>query len=145
MSADDEVRQPGDDAPVLGQRTKDLINQSRNERQKSSLLTHLAALRMGPEATAMGGNSGISLEDLRTQRVRFLRTELELGLTFASIALQKNGSAEKKQRNWVNARKAYDTVIRSLENSTLTSDEAQGLESRLSNLKAHLVTLGDTL
>jgi hypothetical protein len=86
---------------------------------------------------------GVSHEDLRTQRIHFLRTELQLGHTFAHIAMQKGSSPQKKRRNIENARKAYDAVIAHLESTSMTAEEAQELGGMISTLKKDLVTLGE--
>ncbi len=90
-------------------------------------------------------SDGVSLEDVRKQRVRFLRTELKLGMTFAGIAHQSDTRADKKQRNQENARKAYDTVMRNIGDTTLTREEGEDLDLRLAELKTSLLALGEAL
>lgn len=132
-----------------GKHSATVIDQSRNERQKAVLLSHLASLYTGIlaqgviTAKEMPQMHDETHEDLRTQRVRFLRTELELGTTFAGIALQKGSNADKKQRNKVNARKAYESVLQHLESMTMTTEETQDFRTRLAALKSMLLTLGE--
>ena len=74
--------------------------------------------------------------------MKFLRTELRAGITRAHIA--KNTSDEsKKQRNRQEARKAYDAVLRFLPQTFLSQEEKEEIDSKLTELKFALRSLGD--
>jgi len=74
----------------------------------------------------------------------FLRAELITGITRCRIALQAR-QEEKRQRNRVNARKAYDAILQYKPKSSLTASETAEIDSRLSELRALLLNLGETL
>ena len=69
--------------------------------------------------------------------VEFLRTELRVGLTAIKIAQTATDEA-KRNRNWRNARAAYEAVLRFLPKLMLTSREADEVQSGLATLKAEL-------
>ena len=74
--------------------------------------------------------------------MEFLGTELRAGITRANIA--KNTSDEsKKQRNRQEARKAYDAVLRFLPGTFLSQEEKEEIDSKLTELKFALRSLGD--
>ena len=73
----------------------------------------------------------------------FVKTELKTGLTFSTIALQAK-DAQKISRNTMNARKAYDTLLRFLDRSTLSDQDVADVEQMLAKLKANLIQLGET-
>jgi len=58
------------------------------------------------------------------------------------IALQAR-HAGKKERNRVNARKAYDAILHYLPDSNLSAQEAQEIETGLSELRSELQNLGE--
>ena len=75
--------------------------------------------------------------------LQFLQSELETGMTFASLA-RDSQTDEKRHRNVLNARKAYDTAKHFLE------ERAPGeiamrpdLRDRLTTLRSLLVRLGE--
>ena len=72
--------------------------------------------------------------------VLFLRTELELGLTFALIAAHAS-NREKFQRNRSNARRAYDTARRFLRRVALSDDEHAEFHEMLDELERRLRVL----
>ena len=72
-----------------------------------------------------------------------LLTELRTGLTFARVALD-SAEDEKRYRNRLNARKAYDTYIKLRNQVALTADESRTLESKLAELRASLALLGES-
>lgn len=72
----------------------------------------------------------------------FLRTELHTGLTTARIAATAT-RAEKKQRNRVMARKAYDTALHFMGKSEISDDEAAALKDELEELRSALRELGE--
>lgn len=72
----------------------------------------------------------------------FLRAELLVGTTRANIA--RNTSDEsKKQRNRSEARKAYDSILRFLPQTSLSQEEKEQIESKLTELKFALRSLGE--
>jgi hypothetical protein len=72
--------------------------------------------------------------------VFFVRTELEVGLTFALVAAHA-GSEEKFQRNQNNARRACDTARRFMRRIELSDDEAAELHELLEELERRLRVL----
>lgn len=76
--------------------------------------------------------------------VCFIKTELDTGLMFCSIALTA-GSLEKIARNTGNARKAYDTALRLVPQLILTLQESEQFDSKFARLKHKLVQLGEPL
>ena len=74
--------------------------------------------------------------------VEFVKTELRTGLTFSTIALQAK-DAQKIFRNTMNARKAYDTLLRFLDKSALSDQDRADVEQMLSKLKSNLIQLGE--
>ena len=75
--------------------------------------------------------------------IQFVQNELEMGTTFASLALDSQ-TEEKRQRNRENARKAYDTARHFLENHAAAEAIAQpDLFVRLSELRRLLIQLGE--
>ena len=71
----------------------------------------------------------------------FLRVEVELGLTFSTIAL-KTQDSEQRARTTRAAREAYDNVLRLKERVALTNNTAQSLARDLLRLKCDLALLG---
>jgi hypothetical protein len=82
--------------------------------------------------------------DASTADINFLRTELHTGLTLARLALSADRK-DKHERNRMNARKAYDAVLRFAPRIMLRRDEAKEIKSRLSELKSDLQSLGEDL
>ena len=76
--------------------------------------------------------------------VYFIKTELQTGLMFSSIALAA-ASAQKIARNTANARKAYDTALRLVQRVTLTTEESEQFEHAFARLKRELVQLGESV
>ena len=58
--------------------------------------------------------------ELGNARIDFLLAECELAMTFLDVA-DASDTEKTVQRNWQNARTAYETVIRFLPNVTLTA------------------------
>ncbi len=73
---------------------------------------------------------------------QFIRTELLAGLTFSKIALKAN-YVDKTDRNRVNARKAYDALVRFIPKCLLSAEEAREVESKMAQLKSELQQLGE--
>jgi hypothetical protein len=84
-------------------------------------------------------------EQFESNMREFIRTELETGITFASIALDSK-TEEKRQRSCQNARKAYDTAMHfwkeHLPEESVTPPE---LLARLNTLRDLLLRLGETI
>jgi hypothetical protein len=72
----------------------------------------------------------------------FLKTDLETGLTFATIAKDTSDPA-KRARNRKNARKAYDVVVCHLEQVELKPSDARTISQLLQKLKSDLTALGE--
>lgn len=74
----------------------------------------------------------------------FLNAELNTGLTLSRVAMGTR-SQEKRDRNRVNARKAYDSILHYLPGSHLTTSEADDFELKLHELRSVLKSLGETI
>ena len=74
--------------------------------------------------------------------MKFLKTELQTGITFADVALTAR-YADKVERNKANARKAYDTALRFLEKTR--PECASQLETLIKHLRSKLEALGESL
>jgi len=75
-------------------------------------------------------------------KVEFLRAELDTGLTLATIALH-TAEQGKTNRNRMNARKAYDAILRFIPRAQLTSEETDEIKSALEVLRSKLLELGE--
>jgi len=69
--------------------------------------------------------------------ISFVRTELELGLTFALIAAHASNE-EKFKRNQRNTQRAYDTARRFMSLIELSADQAAELSEMLAELEHRL-------
>ena len=74
--------------------------------------------------------------------LNFLRSELETGLTLVRIA-QSAKRADKRNRNLLNARKAYETVLRFMPGLVLTTSQSREMTNKLKRLKKELHALGE--
>ena len=72
----------------------------------------------------------------------FLRAELLAGLTRARIA-QNATTENKKVRNRLEARKAYDTILRFLPQTSLSQKDAQEIHFKVTELRFELQSLGE--
>jgi hypothetical protein len=72
----------------------------------------------------------------------FLRAELLAGMTRANIA-QNTLDESKKQRNRVEARKAYDAILHFLPQTLLLPEDQIEIGSKLNDLKFALRLLGE--
>jgi hypothetical protein len=63
---------------------------------------------------------------------------------FSNIALQSN-HRNKTDRNRRYARKAYDALLHYIPRVTLSADEAEEVESKISYLKSELRLLGEQI
>lgn len=71
-------------------------------------------------------------------RVQFVNIELELALTFLSIAVNARLDAQKKAWNQRQARLAYETATRFLAGAALSHAENSEVESKLQQIKTAL-------
>jgi hypothetical protein len=76
--------------------------------------------------------------------VRFVRTELQTGQTFARIALTARWP-EKVARNRGNARKAYDVALAYIPAIALTPELSAELQELIRELHDSLVRLGEAV
>lgn len=81
-------------------------------------------------------------EELSTLNVDFIRTDLDVAITFIEIARQTQ-EREKAIRNLNNARKAYETVLLYLRVATLNHFEHECIERKLGLLKSGLLRQGE--
>jgi hypothetical protein len=84
-----------------------------------------------------------SLSQLNRTSAESLKTDVEIALTFSTIALRTE-NIPKRQRNGRNARKGYDTILRLVGRVRLTSEDEQFLSEKLARLKLELQRLGET-
>jgi hypothetical protein len=87
----------------------------------------------------------MSKKDFERNRFNFLITEARMGLTFCSIALGAADSVERRARNQLNARKAYDAVARFRRDLALTKSQEARLNGLMDKMRANLVQLGERL
>jgi hypothetical protein len=83
-----------------------------------------------------------SRERLNRTTIEFLKVDLETGLTFATIARQASND-HGMQRNRRAARKSYNTVIKMMPKTDLSSQDQAWIEQGLSRLKTELERLGE--
>ena len=81
---------------------------------------------------------------METGEIEFLRAEAQTGLTFARIALGARHQ-EKIDRNRVNAKKAYDTLLRFMPKDYATSGAWDDVRAKIEELKSHLQQLGENV
>jgi hypothetical protein len=82
-----------------------------------------------------------SFSDVNQSGVSFVLADLDLALTFMDVAGTSHIS-ETTRRNHTNARTAYDTVLRLLENLTPTADERRAIDAKLASLRMRLQAIG---
>jgi hypothetical protein len=73
----------------------------------------------------------------------FLSAEAQLGMTFARIALGGQDGDGKARRNTINARKAYDCILKFKDRVLLSHRERAKLGGAVEDLRAVLETLGE--
>lgn len=73
----------------------------------------------------------------------FLKTDLDVALTFTQIASEARGNVEKKNRNQANARHAFDTVSDLLSRASLNAADDRAIHDKLGRLKLELQALGE--
>ena len=88
--------------------------------------THLPLIR---ELNATGGE--------------FLKLDLEIGFTFANVALRAVNNSEKRQRNREMSRKAYDTVSKMARRLDLSGAVRGEVNEKLARLRSQLEQLGE--
>jgi hypothetical protein len=77
---------------------------------------------------------------------QFIQTELETGMTFASIALESSTEETRPHRNRQNARKAYDTAKHFSGRARRRTDcHRIQYAGRLTKLKYLLLELGENV
>lgn len=84
-------------------------------------------------------------EDFNQNGFAFLMTDLDSALAFAQLAMRLNIDPEVKRRNLINARKAYDTVVRLREKLQLDSGQQSAFDEKRTNLKNALEQLGERI
>ena len=80
----------------------------------------------------------IEPEKMNEAKVEFLKTDLDVGITFVKIA-RTSADPETVSRNQRNARKAYDAVAHFLSTVTLTQIERENINTKMERLKSALV------
>ena len=80
--------------------------------------------------------------DPNTTSIEFLLTDLDTAHTFLDVA-HTSGDQEIKQRNYTNARVAYDTVTGLLSKVRPTAAQQQAIDEKLNRLKARLEAVGE--
>ncbi len=78
--------------------------------------------------------------DLRRIKVEFIITEIELGLTFASRALETKIESTRR-RNYFNAQKAYTVAVRGVKDVAPEGGQRRKIEAGLRRLMAELKQL----
>ncbi len=73
-----------------------------------------------------------------------LKTDVEVGLTFSTIALQSVRNESKRERNRKNARIAHDSVLRHVQQLSLSGEDMAEIYSKLAQLKGALLELGES-
>lgn len=71
-------------------------------------------------------------------RLQFINTELDLALTFASIAVDGGLDADKRTRNHSQAQVAYETATRLLAGADLSAAERAEVELKLRRIRTTL-------
>jgi hypothetical protein len=81
----------------------------------------------------------------RTDRAvfTFLITDLRVGMTFTQIASDALEGSEKRTRNQANARRAYDSVSGISHRASLSDEERDDVDGKLTRLRLTLVALGE--
>jgi hypothetical protein len=82
-----------------------------------------------------------TFSDLNQSGVSFLLTDLDLAMTFMDFA-DASRIEETTRRNQINARTAYDTVLRLLEKLKPNPDQRHAIDAKLAVLKTRLQAVG---
>lgn len=87
---------------------------------------------------------GIEIQgELRKTGATFLDIELETSLTFAEEALTAGNDLAKRNRDRVNARKGYNTLLRFRLRFPIPPSEERKFDEKLRQLKSDLERLGE--
>lgn len=78
---------------------------------------------------------------VRNNAFEFLRTDLDTALTFLDLA-KSTDKVATRQRNYANARRAYDAVVRLMQKVSLDDTQRGELAERLALLKSRLQNVG---
>jgi hypothetical protein len=81
-----------------------------------------------------------SRERMNRASVEFLKIDLQTALTFVQIARQTNDNLGKK-RNYLAARKAYETVVRLIRKIELSAEDLRFIKQRLEQVQSELEAL----
>lgn len=84
------------------------------------------------------------MKNMENGEIEFLRAEVQTGLTFARIALGARHQ-EKRDRNRVNAKKAYDTLLRYMPKDHATWGAWDDVRAKIAELKSQLQQLGENV
>ncbi len=118
-------------------RHRDTLNRACNEQQKLVFLAYV-------KGYAIRTCSDLAELSYNRLMINFVHTELQLGLTFATIARNSANGSQTQSRNVANARKAFRTVVdwskRLAPHTTLNSEE---LNTKLGKLRDALEQLGE--
>ncbi len=85
-----------------------------------------------------------ALNKANAAAIDFIRVDLDTALTFTRIALATT-DPQKQQRTTRTARKAYDTILRSLTRVRLRPNDATAIETKLQRLREDLIRLGESV
>ena len=82
------------------------------------------------------------MDKFKQTALEFVLTEIQVGLTFVSLALRTDASeSEKIQREVTNARKAYESALKFQNKIGFTDEERDHIEQRIKVLRAALEKL----
>lgn len=84
------------------------------------------------------------MKNVENREIEFIRAEALTGLTFARIALGSRHQ-DKIDRNRVNAKKAYDTLLRFMPRDNATTEEWDEVRAKIAELKTQLQRLGENV
>ena len=83
---------------------------------------------------------------MKTQSgMSFIRAELDTGLTLSRIALDAADNQPKRERNRVNARKAYNAILHFMPDAVMTDADLDEVREALKKLRSNLHELGEDL
>lgn len=85
-----------------------------------------------------------SVERLNRASADFLKIDLKTALTFTKIARQTQDGT-RRERNRMEARHAYDTVLKLVPKIDLSKDEARTITKGLTQLRSELRELGEVV
>ncbi len=91
----------------------------------------------------MDWSPGGDYPDYNSTKLELLTTEINVGHTFASLALTTTNESTRF-RNRHNARKAYNIAVRYAGEVALTNLEKRKIRTGLARLKSELKLLGET-